>query len=346
MKKIFPFLALALSTSAFAENDPYQACLDKAGVSTDGIIELCAEKASEAYKKQITKSYNTIYANYQKTEPEKVTAFEEAQKAWLVNRNKNCEISDNKQKCLMDSNKQRAEEFFAKEAALKSIESTAALTNIPQITTKRDLLFNKSKMVKLNDCDGQENVWTISATMDRTNIDWIDSILFERIVGNDAKSPITRADAVKALEKQFNNPSFEEYCTSGDLGRKTNVSFVSQFSKFATFDFDVWDWFPEYGNVFEEYTVGVTVDLEKKKKVTFVDLFPKSNKKKLEALVMKKIEAEGRFFNGEVSIDDNELVALSESGIGFYLGRNSGTIEVEWKEVKSLLLSDVKQYIQ
>ena len=39
MKKIFLLSTLALSTSAFAESDPYQACLDKAGASLLNFVQ-------------------------------------------------------------------------------------------------------------------------------------------------------------------------------------------------------------------------------------------------------------------------------------------------------------------
>ena len=351
MKKIFLLSTLALSTSAFAESDPYQACLDKAGASTDGIIELCAEKASDVYKKQITKSYNAIYANYQKADPEKALAFEEAQKSWLVNRNKNCEISDNKQKCLMDLNKERAESLSAKAATLKPAEDNLASTNIPKISTKKDILFEKSRVVNLlNHCDEKkyENIFTISVTMDRTNIDWLDSILFSYILNVEPKSLLTRTDAVKALEKKFKNDSFEEGCTTpGSIGEKVKVELVGQFSKFVTFNFQNWDWYPEYGNVSEDYEFEATFDLVKKKRATFIDIFPKANKKKLEALFEKKIESENRIYGGEhFSIEDDLYMSLTNTGVGIYLGRNQGSVYLELEEVKDLLLPGVKQYIK
>lgn len=119
MKKLILISSLFLSTTAFASEDPYSECLDKAGVTNDGVMDICAEKASEIYKKSINKSYNAIFAYYQKNDQKKSKPFEDAQKAWLANRNKNCEIHENKQQCLLQFNQQRAYELEEKQRSVE-----------------------------------------------------------------------------------------------------------------------------------------------------------------------------------------------------------------------------------
>ena len=63
----------------------------------------------------------------------------------------------------MDLNKRESRNHFsAKAATLKPAEDNLASTNIPKISTKKDILFEKSRVVNLlNHCDEKkyENIF-------------------------------------------------------------------------------------------------------------------------------------------------------------------------------------------
>ncbi|SUT93648.1 lysozyme inhibitor LprI family protein [Actinobacillus lignieresii] len=343
MKKTFLFLLFLLSTSAFAERDPYQTCLDTAGVSTDGVIELCSEKASQTYKKQITKSYNAIFANYQKTEPEKAKAFEDAQKAWLVNRNKNCEISDSKQKCLMNANRQRAEELSEREKTLAPVESVQKL---PLLSPKKDVIFDKKDGNMVEDNEGR-NVTQLTFYFQtlKTGLDWLDNLLLQQFSPDN--KIVTRKKIISHLTEEYNaqKAEMEGNDSSAPYWEKLSISFVGQKSNLATF---VRNYQGYYGGNYElDLNKYLYIDLVNKRLFELNDIFTKKGLEKIEALLWEQYQTnESKMDIEKTDFPISELFQIHGSIITFYYRQGSITASVAGPQELSISINELKAFIK
>jgi uncharacterized protein YecT (DUF1311 family) len=70
----------------------YGHCLEKSGPINNGVVEGCSNMASHEAKKQITLYYNQMYNRLIKEAPEDAKKLEEAQKSWIVYRDKHCAL--------------------------------------------------------------------------------------------------------------------------------------------------------------------------------------------------------------------------------------------------------------
>ncbi|MGX2956722.1 lysozyme inhibitor LprI family protein [Ursidibacter arcticus] len=345
MKKTFLLPTfLMLSTPALAESDPLQACLDKAGASTDGIIELCSEKASETYKKQITKSYNAIFAHYQKTEPEKAKSFEEAQKAWLVNRNKNCDISDSKQKCLMNSNKQRAEELSEREKTLAPVES---VQKPPLLSPKKDIMFDKKENVKwVMDGEKQSAELTYYFQTLKTGLDWLDNLLLQQFSPDDKN--VTREKIISALTKSYNEQKTEmkESYSSSSFWVKQSISFVGQKSNLATFISNDQGYYG--GNYEVDQDKYLYIDLVNKRLFELNDIFTKQGLEEVKKLLWETYQQMDYKFEDIKKSDFpvSNIFQIHGSIITFYYRKSSIAISAYGPQELSISIDGLKTFIK
>lgn len=116
-KHLIPLL-LILPFSALADYDQqYQACLDASGMINNASVAGCAEGVSEAVKKEMNRVYQQLFLKLQESAPEDAQQLEEAQKAWLIYRNGQCDLqgkhvgSPMYYTCPMQLNIQRVDEL-------------------------------------------------------------------------------------------------------------------------------------------------------------------------------------------------------------------------------------------
>lgn len=70
----------------------YDSCLAKSGPINNGVVEGCSNMASYEAKKHINLYYNKIYNRLLSEAPEDAKKLEDAQKAWIVYRDKHCAL--------------------------------------------------------------------------------------------------------------------------------------------------------------------------------------------------------------------------------------------------------------
>lgn len=116
-KQLIPLL-LILPFSALADYDQrYQDCLDASGMINNASVAGCAEGVSEAVKKEMNRVYQQLFLKLQESTPEDAQQLEEAQKAWLIYRNGQCDLqgkhvgSPMYYTCPMQLNIQRVDEL-------------------------------------------------------------------------------------------------------------------------------------------------------------------------------------------------------------------------------------------
>ncbi len=116
-KQLIPLL-LILPFSALADNDQrYQDCLDASGMINNASVAGCAEGVSEAAKKEMNRVYQQLFLKLQESAAEDAQQLEEAQKAWLIYRNGQCDLpgkhvgSPMYYTCPMQLNIQRVDEL-------------------------------------------------------------------------------------------------------------------------------------------------------------------------------------------------------------------------------------------
>lgn len=116
-KLLMPVL-LVLPLSAWADYEQqYQACLDASGMINNASVAGCAEGVSETTKKEMNRVYQQLFLKLQESAPEDAQQLEEAQKAWLIYRNGQCDLqgkhigSPMYYTCPMQLNIQRVDEL-------------------------------------------------------------------------------------------------------------------------------------------------------------------------------------------------------------------------------------------
>lgn len=116
-KQLIPLL-LILPFSALADYDQrYQDCLDASGMINNASVAGCAEGVSEAAKKEMNRVYQQLFLKLQESAAEDALQLEEAQKAWLIYRNGQCDLqgkhvgSPMYDTCPMQLNIQRVDEL-------------------------------------------------------------------------------------------------------------------------------------------------------------------------------------------------------------------------------------------
>lgn len=116
-KQLIPLL-LILPFSALADYDQrYQDCLDASGMINNASVAGCAEGVSEAAKKEMNRVYQQLFLKLQESAAEDALQLEEAQKAWLIYRNGQCDLqgkhvgSPMYYTCPMQLNIQRVDEL-------------------------------------------------------------------------------------------------------------------------------------------------------------------------------------------------------------------------------------------
>lgn len=337
MKKLLLSALVVLSYSGYAQSsDPYEECLDKAGVSSDGVIELCAEKASGVYKKSITSSYNLIYNAYQQEDASKAKQFEDAQKAWLVNRNKNCELSDNKQYCLMSMNKQRAEELLQKSDKLQEddIHSDSGYT----IKSKQISLFDK-------EIRGKESKLTYSFTSVDTGISWLNAILLKTISPDGKTTDLNKVK--KLIESDFNKFKSDSFNgeSAADIYVIHNISYVGKKADFAVFNYHIEAYYG--GNYTIDDSIPLYVNLNTKKLISLNDVFSSAGLNKVKDLLWKEFqnsEAGDPEFKERFELSNN--FSISKTGITFKYSQGSIAPSVYGPLEYSLPLDKIKTFVK
>lgn len=95
----------------------YDSCLKKSGSINNSVVAGCSEMASHEAKKQINRYYNKAYNRLINEAPEDAKKLEDAQKAWIVYRDKHCALmgsyvgSPMYDYCPMQLNLARADEL-------------------------------------------------------------------------------------------------------------------------------------------------------------------------------------------------------------------------------------------
>ncbi|MDH0704297.1 DUF1311 domain-containing protein [Pseudomonas toyotomiensis] len=111
-------LTLLLPLGAWGDYDKqYQACLDASGMINNASVAGCAEGVSETVKKEMNRVYQQLFLKLQEDAPQDAEQLENAQKAWLVYRNGQCDLqgkhvgSPMYYTCPMELNIQRVEQL-------------------------------------------------------------------------------------------------------------------------------------------------------------------------------------------------------------------------------------------
>ena len=87
-------LPFALQAAAVDLNDistRYEDCI-RTNPQKLSAAAVCAEGASESAKKEMNRVYQRLYLKLQQTSQEDAQQLENAQKAWLIYRNENCDM--------------------------------------------------------------------------------------------------------------------------------------------------------------------------------------------------------------------------------------------------------------
>lgn len=326
MKKLLLASAISISYPTFATDRGevlYQQCLEQAGTSSETAKATCADKASDLYKKYITEYYLDIFDRFQKTNPVIASNFENAQKEWIANRNKECKTKDNPSLCLMQQNEQRAHELETMKDNLSLADEMAEKDNNPnEVIThekvKRVYIFDKREIVETPDGYGPYAV-TYSFSTVTTGIQWLDNFLLAPY----GEKKTTREEVKKEMEEDF-----QEYIANiggiSEHWNKSSITFDEQKHHIAVFTNHIEQYFG--GNYIIDAYHKLYIDLEKKLLLSLDSLFTPSNLAQAKELLWNTFQnsEQGKEFTIEKS--DFEISGdfeFTPDGLEFKYGQGS-----------------------
>ncbi|MCX2962132.1 DUF3298 domain-containing protein [Rodentibacter caecimuris] len=268
---------------------------------------------------------------------------------------------DQETQAKIDQLNQTVTQLTAENDRLKAdltAEKERAAKTIPAIFAEKDVIFDKTETFKYPQSKGdyvpEEGRISYSISMLKTNIDWLNTLLWEELTQEEGKVP-TRDQLVENYQKHFDETRkgmMEEPSIAFESSRW--VDFISQKEKLATFSIGYYDYAGgAHGTGGNRY---FTLDLISHKILKLNDLFDAKALPQVKELLWENYTQNGSVkddetFTRKVDFNVSDNIYLDSEGVHFIYSvyeiapyaAGEPDLTLNWWQLKDLLKSDFKQ---
>lgn len=214
---------------------------------------------------------------------------------------------------------QIVEQLSAKNTKLKEqIEKT-----VPAIFVENDEIFNQSEIIKhpksKEDYQPEETKIEYSISTIKTNIDWLNDLLWKKLTENEETKNISREQFVARYQTAFEEDRKEVKETpSFGISHSMWTDFIAQKEKLATFAISFYDY--EGGAHGIEGNRYFTIDLTTRHILTLNDLFNEKDLPKVKTLLWEQYNNSNKEYEPVIGADSFNLsnnIYLDSRGVHF-----------------------------
>ncbi|TGY47837.1 DUF3298 domain-containing protein [Rodentibacter caecimuris] len=257
---------------------------------------------------------------------------------------------------------QTVAQLTAENTQLKA-EKSLAENVIPAIFAEEDVVFKKSETIQYpkpkseEDYSPEEGKIEYSISMLKTNIDWLNTLLWEELTRDeDNKGKVlTREQLVAELQENFNETyeGMKEEKTMG-VERRLWVDFIGQKEKLATFSVGTYEY--EGGAHGMGGNLYLSIDLTSHKILKLNDLFDEKVLPKVKELLWANYTQDGAVkddetFTKKADFNVSDNIYLDSEGVHFIYSAyeiapyaaGESDLTLNWWQLKDLLKPDFKQ---
>ena len=214
---------------------------------------------------------------------------------------------------------QIVEQLSAENTKLKEqIEKT-----VPAIFVENDEIFNQSEIIKHSkskeDYQPEETKIEYSISTIKTNIDWLNDLLWKKLTENEETKNISREQFVEHYRTAFEEDKKEVKETpSFGISHSMWTDFIAQKEKLATFAISFYDY--EGGAHGVEGNRYFTIDLTTRHILTLNDLFNEKDLPKVKTLLWEQYNNSNKEYEPVIGADSFNLsnnIYLDSRGVHF-----------------------------
>lgn len=214
---------------------------------------------------------------------------------------------------------QTVEQLSAENTKLKQqIEKT-----VPAIFVENDEIFNQSEIIKhpksKEDYQPEETKIEYSISTIKTNIDWLNDLLWKKLTENEEMKNISREQFVARYKTAFEEDKKEVKETpSLGISHSMWTDFIAQKEKLATFAISYYDY--EGGAHGIESNRYFTIDLTTRHILTLNDLFNEKDLPKVKTLLWEQYNNSNKEYEPVIGADSFNLsnnIYLDSRGVHF-----------------------------
>ncbi|WP_118790848.1 DUF3298 domain-containing protein [Haemophilus haemolyticus] len=222
------------------------------------------------------------------------------------------------------------------EAKIKQLNQTVAQLNaentklkeqiektVPAIFVENDEIFNQSEIIKhpksKEDYQPEETKIEYSISTIKTNIDWLNDLLWKKLTENEETKNISREQFIARYQTAFEEDKKEVKETpSLGISHSMWTDFIAQKEKLATFAISFYDY--EGGAHGIEGNRYFTIDLTTRHILTLNDLFNEKDLPKVKTLLWEQYNNSNKEYEPIIGADSFNLsnnIYLDSKGVHF-----------------------------
>ncbi|WP_118861907.1 DUF3298 domain-containing protein [Haemophilus haemolyticus] len=194
---------------------------------------------------------------------------------------------------------------------------------VPAIFVEKDEIFNQSEIIKhpksKEDYQPEETKIEYSISTIKTNIDWLNDLLWKKLTENEETKNISREQFVARYQTAFQEDKKEVKETpSLGISHSMWTDFVGQKEKLATFAIGFYDY--EGGAHGIEGNLYFTIDLTTRHILTLNDLFNEKDLPKVKTLLWEQYNNSNKEYEPLIGVDSFNLsnnIYLDSKGVHF-----------------------------
>lgn len=194
---------------------------------------------------------------------------------------------------------------------------------VPAIFVENDEIFNQSEIIKhpksKEDYQPEETKIEYSISTIKTNIDWLNDLLWKKLTENEEMKNISREQFVTRYQTAFEEDRKEVKETpSFGISHSMWTDFVGQKEKLATFAISFYDY--EGGAHGIEGNRYFTIDLTTRHILTLNDLFNEKDLPKVKTLLWEQYNNSNKEYEPLIGVDSFNLsnnIYLDSRGVHF-----------------------------
>ena len=194
---------------------------------------------------------------------------------------------------------------------------------VPAIFVENDEIFNQSEIIKhpksKEDYQPEETKIEYSISTIKTNIDWLNDLLWKKLTENEEMKNISREQFVARYQTAFEEDKKEVKETpSFGISHSMWTDFIAQKEKLATFAISFYDY--EGGAHGIEGNRYFTIDLTTRHILTLNDLFNEKDLPKVKTLLWEQYNNSNKEYEPVIGVDSFNLsnnIYLDSKGVHF-----------------------------
>ena len=194
---------------------------------------------------------------------------------------------------------------------------------VPAIFVENDEIFNQSEIIKhpksKEDYQPEETKIEYSISTIKTNIDWLNDLLWKKLTENEETKNVSREQLVARYQTDFEEDKKEVKETpSFGISHSMWTDFIAQKEKLATFAISFYDY--EGGAHGIEGNRYFTIDLTTRHILTLNDLFNEKDLPKVKTLLWEQYNNSNKEYESVIGADSFNLsnnIYLDSRGVHF-----------------------------